>query len=52
MTPSRVPDTASGGDCDRSRLVVSPTPALASPKSSTFTTPAGVILMLAGFRSR
>src|SRR5215472_2971566 len=35
------------------RLVVAPPPkALANPKSSTFTTPSGVILTLAGFRSR
>ncbi len=27
-------------------------PTAASPKSSTFTTPSGVIMMLAGFRSR
>ena len=51
MTPSRVPPTVIVGDCvDRGR--VPEATALASPKSSTFTMPSGVILMLAGFRSR
>ena len=52
MTPSRVPPTVTVGDCvgsrRRSRAIV----AFARPKSSTLTTPSGVILMLAGFRSR
>ena len=36
----------------RSGVAPSPAAAFASPKSSTFTTPSGVILMFAGFRSR
>ena len=43
---------ASGGALDRSGDEPSPATALARPKSSTFTTPSGVILMFAGFRSR
>ena len=52
MMPSRVPPTVTVGDCVRSRCQPPPADTLARPKSSTFTTPSGVILMLAGFRSR
>jgi dienelactone hydrolase len=40
------------GSCDRSAPAPSPSTALASPKSSTFTVPDDVTLILAGFRSR
>ena len=49
--PSRVPPTVIVGDCVRSGRGVARA-AFARPKSSTFTMPSGVILMLAGFRSR
>jgi hypothetical protein len=45
------------GEADTSDIAAGPAPlagsiAFASPKSSTFTVPSGVILMFAGFRSR
>ena len=40
------------GEFDRFASVGAVSIALAKPKSSTFTLPSGVILMLAGFRSR
>ena len=49
--PSRLAPSSSGA-LDRSGDEPSPPTALARPKSSTFTTPSGVILMFAGFRSR
>ena len=51
MTPSRVPPPVIVGDCERSGLDrVRRPPAFARPKSKTFTTPSGVILMLAGLQ--
>ena len=51
--PSRVPPIVTVGDFAQIWSGASlPAAALASPKSSTLTTPSGVILMLAGFRSR
>ena len=52
IDPSRVPWSLIVGACDRSGPAESPVVAFASPKSSTLTTPSGVTLMLAGFRSR
>jgi len=52
VTPAAVADSVSVGELIVSALSVSPSKALARPKSSTFTTPSGVILMFAGFRSR
>ena len=50
--PSRGPALVAIGTSVRSGVTPSPPTALASPKSRTFTTPSGVILMLAGLRSR
>src|SRR5262245_14264582 len=52
MIPSRVPPTVAVGDCDRSGPAPWPAGTFANPKSRTFTTPSGVILMFAGFKSR
>ena len=54
ITPSRVWATARVGDRDGSLAASpdSPPNTFARPKSSTFTVPSPVILMLAGFRSR
>jgi hypothetical protein len=58
ITPAIVACTVSVGEMEKSRAAAAPAPAplasasFASPKSSTFTCPLGVSLMLAGFRSR
>ena len=51
MTPDIVA-LISVGDCDTATFDPSATTDLANPKSSTLTCPSGVILMLAGFKSR
>jgi hypothetical protein len=40
------------GDCDIFAALPTGSIALARPKSSTFTVPSGVVMMLVGFRSR
>ena len=52
ITPAFVAAMLSVGDCERLAFDGSVSNAFASPKSSTFTFPSGVIFTLAGFRSR
>ncbi len=52
MTPCIVATALSVGELRRSVSVGSSVRAFARPKSSTFTVPSAVPLMLAGFRSR